>query len=79
MTLKGDPRLLKRFLVFLSPFPGCLGAQGKFAYKLFNDLFVNYSSALRPAEDTDRVLNVTLQVTLSQIIDMVTGLLRTPG
>ncbi|XP_066476810.1 neuronal acetylcholine receptor subunit alpha-10 [Tiliqua scincoides] len=50
--------------------PGCLAAQGKFAYKLFNDLFVNYSSALRPAEDTDRVLNVTLQVTLSQIIDM---------
>uniref|UniRef100_A0A8D2LG76 Cholinergic receptor nicotinic alpha 10 subunit n=1 Tax=Varanus komodoensis TaxID=61221 RepID=A0A8D2LG76_VARKO len=46
------------------------GAQGKFAYKLLGDLFANYSNALRPAEDTDRALNVTLQVTLSQIIDM---------
>ncbi|XP_072849460.2 neuronal acetylcholine receptor subunit alpha-10 [Pogona vitticeps] len=50
--------------------PGCSGAQGRFAYKLLNNLFANYSSALRPAEDTDRTLNVTLQVTLSQIIDM---------
>ncbi|XP_009959370.1 PREDICTED: neuronal acetylcholine receptor subunit alpha-10-like, partial [Leptosomus discolor] len=48
----------------------CRGAQGKFAYKLLHDLFDNYSSALRPVEDTDRALNVTLQVTLSQIIDM---------
>uniref|UniRef100_H9G647 Cholinergic receptor nicotinic alpha 10 subunit n=1 Tax=Anolis carolinensis TaxID=28377 RepID=H9G647_ANOCA len=46
------------------------GAQGRFAYKLLSDLFANYSNALRPAEDTDRALNVTLQVTLSQIIDM---------
>ncbi|KAF3693882.1 Neuronal acetylcholine receptor subunit alpha-9-II [Channa argus] len=30
----------------------------------------NYSSALRPVEDTDRALNVTLQITLSQIKDM---------
>ncbi|XP_067161099.1 neuronal acetylcholine receptor subunit alpha-10-like [Apteryx mantelli] len=50
--------------------PGCRGAQGKFAYKLLRDLFANYSSALRPVEDTDRALNVTLQITLSQIIDM---------
>ncbi|KFQ28173.1 Neuronal acetylcholine receptor subunit alpha-10, partial [Merops nubicus] len=49
---------------------GCRGAQGRFAYKLLHDLFTNYSSALRPVEDTDRALNVTLQVTLSQIIDM---------
>ncbi|KAF1547943.1 Neuronal acetylcholine receptor subunit alpha-10, partial [Eudyptes schlegeli] len=49
---------------------GCRGAQGRFAYKLLHDLFANYSSALRPVEDTDRALNVTLQVTLSQIIDM---------
>ncbi|KFO14254.1 Neuronal acetylcholine receptor subunit alpha-10, partial [Balearica regulorum gibbericeps] len=49
---------------------GCQGAQGRFAYKLLHDLFVNYSSALRPVDDTDRALNVTLQVTLSQIIDM---------
>ncbi|NWV81914.1 ACH10 protein, partial [Dasyornis broadbenti] len=52
------------------PAPGCRGAQGRFAYKLLHDLFANYSSALRPVEDTDRALNVTLQVTLSQIIDM---------
>ncbi|NXH10186.1 ACH10 protein, partial [Bucco capensis] len=50
--------------------PGCQGAQGRFAYKLLHDLFANYSSALRPVEDTDRALNITLQVTLSQIIDM---------
>ncbi|KAI6079957.1 Neuronal acetylcholine receptor subunit alpha-10 isoform X1 [Aix galericulata] len=49
---------------------GCGGAQGRLAHKLLHDLFANYSSALRPAEDTDRALNVTLQVTLSQIIDM---------
>uniref|UniRef100_A0A674IKB5 Cholinergic receptor nicotinic alpha 10 subunit n=1 Tax=Terrapene triunguis TaxID=2587831 RepID=A0A674IKB5_9SAUR len=48
----------------------CSGAQGKFAYKLLHDLFANYSNALRPVEDTDRALNVTLQITLSQIIDM---------
>ncbi|NXC21891.1 ACH10 protein, partial [Corythaeola cristata] len=52
---------------------GCQGAQGRFAYALLHDLFTNYSSALRPVEDTDRALNVTLQVTLSQIIDMVSG------
>uniref|UniRef100_H3AAK8 Cholinergic receptor nicotinic alpha 10 subunit n=2 Tax=Latimeria chalumnae TaxID=7897 RepID=H3AAK8_LATCH len=50
--------------------PGCLGAQGKYAYKLLDDLFSNYSNALRPVEDTDKALNVTLQITLSQIIDM---------
>lgn len=56
--------------------PGCRGAQGRFAYKLLHDLFANYSSALRPVEDTDRALNVTLQVTLSQIIDMVSARAR---
>uniref|UniRef100_A0A803YCT2 Cholinergic receptor nicotinic alpha 10 subunit n=1 Tax=Meleagris gallopavo TaxID=9103 RepID=A0A803YCT2_MELGA len=50
--------------------PGCGAAEGRLAHKLFHDLFANYSSALRPAEDTERALNVTLQVTLSQIIDM---------
>uniref|UniRef100_A0A8C6WTC0 Cholinergic receptor, nicotinic, alpha 10a n=1 Tax=Neogobius melanostomus TaxID=47308 RepID=A0A8C6WTC0_9GOBI len=45
-------------------------AHGKYAQKLLNDLFANYSSALRPVEDTNKELNVTLQVTLSQIIDM---------
>ncbi|NXQ03421.1 ACH10 protein, partial [Vidua macroura] len=50
--------------------PGCRGAPGRFAYKLLHDLFANYSSALRPVEDTDRALNVTLKVTLAQIIDM---------
>lgn len=38
---------------------------------MFNDLFEDYSNALRPVEDTDKVLNVTLQITLSQIKDMV--------
>lgn len=38
---------------------------------LFNKLFEDYSNALRPVEDTDKVLNVTLQITLSQIKDMV--------
>lgn len=46
-------------------------AQGHYAQKLLNDLMENYSSALRPVDDTDRALNVTLQVTLSQIKDMV--------
>lgn len=49
-------------------------ADGKYAHKLFNDLFEDYSSALRPVEDTDEVLNVTLQITLSQIKDMVSTL-----
>ncbi|XP_033001570.1 neuronal acetylcholine receptor subunit alpha-10 [Lacerta agilis] len=62
--------LLSASLLGLLLAPGCSGAQGRFAYKLLNDLFANYSNALRPAEDTDRALNVTLQVTLSQIIDM---------
>ncbi|XP_062492584.1 neuronal acetylcholine receptor subunit alpha-10 isoform X1 [Pezoporus occidentalis] len=50
--------------------PGGRGAPGRVAQKLLHDLFANYSSALRPVEDTERALNVTLQVTLSQIIDM---------
>ncbi|XP_028938906.1 neuronal acetylcholine receptor subunit alpha-9 isoform X1 [Ornithorhynchus anatinus] len=50
--------------------PGSEAAEGKFAQMLFTDLFKDYSSALRPVEDTDKVLNVTLQITLSQIKDM---------
>ncbi|XP_072317785.1 neuronal acetylcholine receptor subunit alpha-10a [Eucyclogobius newberryi] len=57
-------------LVFITIFQTCRCANGKFAQKLLKDLFDNYSSALRPVEDTDKELNVTLQVTLSQIIDM---------
>lgn len=53
------------------PVLACRCAHGKYAQKLLNDLFNNYTSALRPVEDTDNILNVTLQVTLSQIIDMV--------
>uniref|UniRef100_A0A8C4RQF2 Cholinergic receptor nicotinic alpha 9 subunit n=1 Tax=Erpetoichthys calabaricus TaxID=27687 RepID=A0A8C4RQF2_ERPCA len=45
-------------------------AQGKYAQMLFQDLLENYSNAIRPVEDTDKALNVTLQVTLSQIKDM---------
>ncbi|NXX51461.1 ACH10 protein, partial [Tricholaema leucomelas] len=49
---------------------GCLAAEGRVAQKLLQDLFSNYSNALRPVEDTERALRVSLQVTLSQIIDM---------
>lgn len=49
----------------------CRTAHGKYAQKLLTDLFANYTSALRPVEDTHNILTVTLQVTLSQIIDMV--------
>ncbi|KAM4603478.1 neuronal acetylcholine receptor subunit alpha-9-I [Polymixia lowei] len=45
-------------------------AQGHYAQKLLNDLMENYSNALRPVDDTDKALNVTLQITLSQIKDM---------
>ncbi|KAG7224692.1 hypothetical protein INR49_011489 [Caranx melampygus] len=48
----------------------CSAAHGRFAQKLLNDLFSNYTNALRPVEDTDHIINVTLQITLSQIIDM---------
>lgn len=50
----------------------CESAHASFAQKLLKDLFGNYSNALRPVEDTGNILNVTLQITLSQIIDMVT-------
>ena len=53
-------------------FAVCLGAHGRYAQKLMSDLFSNYTSALRPVEDTEHIINVTLQITLSQIIDMVT-------
>lgn len=55
--------------IFLPPVAH--SAEGHYAQKLLNDLMENYSSALRPVEDTDRALNVTLQITLSQIKDMV--------
>uniref|UniRef100_A0A671LUX6 Neuronal acetylcholine receptor subunit alpha-9-like n=1 Tax=Sinocyclocheilus anshuiensis TaxID=1608454 RepID=A0A671LUX6_9TELE len=54
----------------LSLFHIVFSAQGRFAQKLLNDLMENYSNALRPVEDTDKALNVTLQITLSQIKDM---------
>uniref|UniRef100_A0A8C6WER9 Cholinergic receptor, nicotinic, alpha 9 n=1 Tax=Neogobius melanostomus TaxID=47308 RepID=A0A8C6WER9_9GOBI len=46
------------------------GARGHYARKLLNDLMEGYSNALRPVEDTDSALNVSLQITLSQIKDM---------
>ncbi|XP_078099108.1 neuronal acetylcholine receptor subunit alpha-10a [Sander vitreus] len=61
---------LFRFLLFVSILQTCWCAQGKYAQKLLHDLFTDYTSALRPVEDTNTILNVTLQVTLSQIIDM---------
>ncbi|XP_015235040.1 neuronal acetylcholine receptor subunit alpha-10a [Cyprinodon tularosa] len=61
--------LLQSFL-FFSVITACEGAYAKYAQKLLTDLMTNYTSALRPVEDTNTILNVTLQVTLSQIIDM---------
>ncbi|XP_061106086.1 neuronal acetylcholine receptor subunit alpha-9-like [Conger conger] len=58
------------FLLYINFLPVCWGAQGKYAKKLLTDLFANYTNALRPVEDTDNIMNVTLQITLSQIIDM---------
>lgn len=51
--------------------PVAHSAEGHYAQKLLNDLMESYSRALRPVDDTDRALNVTLQITLSQIKDMV--------
>uniref|UniRef100_A0A3B3BZH7 Cholinergic receptor, nicotinic, alpha 9a n=1 Tax=Oryzias melastigma TaxID=30732 RepID=A0A3B3BZH7_ORYME len=45
-------------------------AQGHYARQLLKDLMEDYSSDLRPVEDTDEALNVSLQITLSQIKDM---------
>ncbi|XP_054846325.1 neuronal acetylcholine receptor subunit alpha-9 [Eublepharis macularius] len=59
------------YLVFSTwKIEGTQAAQGKYAQMLFSELFEDYSSALRPVEDTETVLNVTLQITLSQIKDM---------
>ncbi|KAM9781811.1 neuronal acetylcholine receptor subunit alpha-10-like [Syngnathus typhle] len=59
------------YLVFLLLFlPACQSAHGRYAHKLLRDLLANYTNALRPVADTEHVINVTLQVTLSQIIDM---------
>ncbi|KAM9539002.1 LOW QUALITY PROTEIN: neuronal acetylcholine receptor subunit alpha-10-like [Salvelinus alpinus] len=62
------PMLL--FFLGVSFLPVSLGAHGRYAQKLLTDLFANYTNALRPVEDTDHIINVTLQITLSQIIDM---------
>ncbi|XP_060929632.1 neuronal acetylcholine receptor subunit alpha-10a [Limanda limanda] len=61
---------LFRLLLCIIVLPTCWCANGKYAQQLLKDLFINYTSALRPVEDTNNILNVTLQVTLSQIIDM---------
>ncbi|CAG6000573.1 unnamed protein product, partial [Menidia menidia] len=65
-------RRLTLFLLFLFVIvmPTCRCAHTKYAQRLLTDLMANYTSALRPVEDTNTILNVTLQVTLSQIIDM---------
>ncbi|XP_051250825.1 neuronal acetylcholine receptor subunit alpha-10-like [Dicentrarchus labrax] len=58
------------YLLLLLSLPVYLAAHGRYAQKLMTDLFTNYTNALRPVEDTDHIINVTLQITLSQIIDM---------
>nr|XP_020443004.1 neuronal acetylcholine receptor subunit alpha-9-like isoform X2 [Monopterus albus] len=65
--LCSGPTVLLLLLVFL---PACWSAHGRYAQKLLKDLFSNYTNALRPVEDTEHIINVTLQITLSQIIDM---------
>ncbi|KAM9318739.1 neuronal acetylcholine receptor subunit alpha-10a [Pholidichthys leucotaenia] len=67
---KGGIQTLFGWLLCVSIWPICWCAHGKYAQKLLKDLFRNYTSALRPVDDTNNILNVTLQVTLSQIIDM---------
>ncbi|XP_067825475.1 neuronal acetylcholine receptor subunit alpha-9 [Heptranchias perlo] len=49
---------------------GTKSADGRYAQMLFKKLFEDYTDALRPVEDTDLALNVTLKITLSQIKDM---------
>uniref|UniRef100_UPI00398F5D8A neuronal acetylcholine receptor subunit alpha-9 n=1 Tax=Pristiophorus japonicus TaxID=55135 RepID=UPI00398F5D8A len=49
---------------------GTESADGRYAQMLFKNLFEDYIDALRPVEDTDLALNVTLKITLSQIKDM---------
>ncbi|XP_067864690.1 neuronal acetylcholine receptor subunit alpha-9 [Heterodontus francisci] len=49
---------------------GTEAADGRYAQMLFKKLFEDYTDALRPVEDTDLALNVTLKITLSQIKDM---------
>uniref|UniRef100_A0A7N8XEM9 Cholinergic receptor, nicotinic, alpha 9a n=1 Tax=Mastacembelus armatus TaxID=205130 RepID=A0A7N8XEM9_9TELE len=59
------------FLFFCSFVSFCnIFFPGHFARKLLKDLMEDYSNALRPVEDTDKALNVSLQITLSQIKDM---------
>ncbi|XP_044077137.1 neuronal acetylcholine receptor subunit alpha-9-like isoform X2 [Siniperca chuatsi] len=58
------------YLLLLFFLPVYLAAHGRYAQKLMSDLFSNYTNALRPVADTDHIINVTLQITLSQIIDM---------
>uniref|UniRef100_UPI00398EDBD5 neuronal acetylcholine receptor subunit alpha-10-like n=1 Tax=Pristiophorus japonicus TaxID=55135 RepID=UPI00398EDBD5 len=64
----GAARLL--LLLGLSLYPGSLCAEGTLAHRLLRDLFANSSSALRPVHNTEQAVTVTLQITLSQIIDM---------
>nr|XP_054586962.1 neuronal acetylcholine receptor subunit alpha-10 isoform X1 [Nothobranchius furzeri] len=60
-------KIVTLFLLFI---PVCSSAHGRVAQKLLTDLFSSYTNALRPVEDTNHIINVTLQITLSQIIDM---------
>ncbi|XP_041085427.1 neuronal acetylcholine receptor subunit alpha-9-I-like isoform X1 [Polyodon spathula] len=61
---------LLKCLSFAVLFQVADSAQGRYAQMLFQNLLQDYSNALRPVEDTDKTLNVTLQITLSQIKDM---------
>ncbi|XP_055493305.1 neuronal acetylcholine receptor subunit alpha-9 [Leucoraja erinacea] len=64
--------LIYELIFFFNAFfiMGAVSAKGKYAQMLFKNLFEDYTDALRPVEDTDLALNVTLIITLSQIKDM---------
>ncbi|XP_043927708.1 neuronal acetylcholine receptor subunit alpha-9-like [Protopterus annectens] len=69
MNGKGFVYLIS-WLVAAVTIKDAISADGKYAQMLFRDLFESYSNALRPVDDTDKALNVTLQITLSQIKDV---------
>ncbi|XP_048452712.1 neuronal acetylcholine receptor subunit alpha-9 [Rhincodon typus] len=58
------------FIIFFSIMLQQASADGRYAQMLFKSLFEDYTDALRPVEDTDLALNITLKITLSQIKDV---------
>nr|XP_057935696.1 neuronal acetylcholine receptor subunit alpha-10-like isoform X2 [Doryrhamphus excisus] len=63
-----DSSTLFCLLLCVTGLPASRCAHSKYAQKLLTDLFANYTSALRPVQDTDDILNVTLQDERNQIL-----------